>query len=76
MPQKFRVTCARTSYFEVEIEADGHGAVEQQFAAILERRPELWDQVEQLGKPIYRLVEVAPAEAGVEVAANPRSRAA
>jgi hypothetical protein len=76
MPRKFRLTCARTSYFEVEIEADERGGAEQQFAAILEQNPELWQQGESVGQPIYRLVDIAPApqdegatKAGARVAA-------
>ena len=62
MSRKFRLTCVRTSYFEVEIEADERDGAEQQFAAILEQNPELWQQADSLGQPIYRLVDVAPAQ--------------
>lgn len=62
MPQKYRLTCARTCYFEVEVEAEEHAGAERQFAAILEQNPELWQQGESVGKPIYRLVEVTPTQ--------------
>jgi hypothetical protein len=75
MPQKFRLTCARTSYFEVEVDAEELAGVEKQFAAILEHTPELWEHVDALGKPIYRLVDVTPAP-HAEIAAKDRSRAA
>lgn len=75
MPQKYRLTCARTSYFEVEVEAEERAGAERQFAAILEQNPELWQQGESIGKPVYRLVEVTPAQEG-EAAAEPKSRAA
>lgn len=75
MPQKFRLTCARTSYFEVEVEAEERVGAEQQFAAILEQNPELWQQSESVGQPIYRLVDVAPAQQD-EGAAKPGARAA
>jgi hypothetical protein len=73
MPQKFRLTCARTSYFEVEVEAEELAGAEKQFAAILENNPELWERVQALGHPLYRVVEVAPA---MQAAAEDRSRAA
>ena len=75
MSRKFRLTCARTSYFEVEVEADECASAEQQFAALLEQNPECWENVEAVGKPIYRLVEVTPAQQE-EIPAKPRSRAA
>lgn len=74
MARKFRLTCARTCYFEIEVEAEECTNAEQQFAALLEQHPECWETVEPVCKPIYRLVEVAPAQE--EVAAPPRSRAA
>lgn len=75
MPRKFRLTCARTSYFEVEIEAEERIGAEKQFAAILEQNPELWQQGESVGQPVYRLVEVAPAQQD-EDAAKRGARAA
>jgi hypothetical protein len=74
MPRKFRLTCARTSYFELEIEADERVGAEKQFAAILEQNPELWQQGESVGQPIYRLVEVATTQE--EDAAKTGARAA
>jgi hypothetical protein len=75
MSRKFRLTCARTSYFEVEIDADERLGAEQQFAAILEQNSELWQQAESVGRPIYRLVDIAPAQQD-EGAAKPGARAA
>jgi hypothetical protein len=75
MPRKFRLTCARTSYFELEIEADERAGAEKQFAAILEQNPELWQSGEAVGKPVYRLVEVAAAQKE-ETAAPAGSRVA
>jgi hypothetical protein len=75
MPRKFRLTCARTSYFEVEVEAEGRAGAEQQFVAILEQNPELWEHGEAVGKPIYRLVEVTLAQEG-EAAVTAGARAA
>jgi hypothetical protein len=75
MPRKFRLTCARTSYFELEVEADERLGAEQQFAAILEQNPELWQQGESVGQPIYRLVEVA-ATPEEDAAAKTGARAA
>jgi hypothetical protein len=75
MPQKFRLTCARTSYFEVEIEAEERAGAEQQVAAVLERNPELWQQAEAVGRPVYRLVDVTLAQQS-EDAGKPGARAA
>jgi hypothetical protein len=75
MPRKFRLTCARTSYFEVEIEADERAGAEKQFAAILEQNPELWQSGESLGKPVYRLVDVAPAQKDETAPAGSREAA-
>jgi hypothetical protein len=60
---------------EVEVEAEERVGAERQFAAILEQNPELWQQGESVGQPIYRLVDVAPAQQD-EGAAKPGARAA
>ncbi len=63
MSRKFRLTCARTAYFEVELEAENGAEAEKQLAAVLEKNPRLGERDALIGKPIYRVVEVAAAEA-------------
>lgn len=62
MPRKFRFTCARTSYFEIELEAENDAAAEEQLAAALTENPGLPDSAAPLGNPICRVVEVAGTE--------------
>lgn len=62
MARKFRFTCARTSYFEIELEAETDAAAEEQLAAALTENPGLPDSAAPLGNPICRVVEVAGTE--------------
>ena len=62
MSRKFRLTCARTSYFEVELEAEDCARAEELLAAVLENNPGLGERDALIGKPIYRVVEVAVAQ--------------
>jgi hypothetical protein len=61
MAHKFRLTCARTTYFDVEIAAEDSAAAEQMLEAAIKKYPE---QCERVGTPIHRVVEVAPAPDG------------
>jgi hypothetical protein len=63
MAQKFRLTCARTSYFEIELEAEDGARAEALLAAAAEQNPRLAEIGEPLGKPVYRVVEIAAARA-------------
>ncbi|HZB90815.1 MAG TPA: hypothetical protein VE397_05195 [Stellaceae bacterium] len=72
MPRKFRLTCARTTYFEVELSADTVAEAERQLERALQGEQELIERCEPLGRPIHRVVEVATdmeADTGLEEAA-------
>lgn len=61
MSRKFRLTCARTCYFELDVEAEDDAAAERMLAAALERDPTLFEQAMAIGRPIHRVVEIAAA---------------
>ena len=63
MARKYRLTCARTTYFEIELEAEDRRAAEAAMAAAVETDPRLAEAGLALGKPIYRIVEVNDAAA-------------
>lgn len=72
MPRKFRLTCARTTYFEVELAADTIAEAERQLERALLSDQKLFERCQPVGRPIDRVVEVAPKaerEAGFEEAA-------
>ncbi len=71
MARKFRLTCARTSYFEIEFEAEDRRAAEAALTAAMEADPRLAEAGLPLGKPVYRIVEVNDAAA--EMAARERA---
>jgi hypothetical protein len=58
MARKFRLTCARTTYFDVEVAADDSVQAEQLLERAIKEHPE---QCQRVGEPIDRVVEVAPA---------------
>lgn len=62
MSRKFRLTCARTTYFEVELEAEDCAGAEEQLAAVLEKNPGLGERDALIGKAAYRIVEIAAAQ--------------
>jgi hypothetical protein len=65
MARKFRVTCARTSYFEIELEAEDRRAAEAALTTAIEINPRLAETGLPLGKPIYRVVELEDAAAAM-----------
>ncbi len=74
MPRTLRLTCARTTYFELELEADEGARAEDLLAAAAESDPGLCESG-TIGKSTYRIVEVAAAREG-EISADPRAEAA
>jgi hypothetical protein len=74
MPRTLRLTCARTTYFELEIAGDDGARPEDVLAAAIAGNAALCDQG-AIGRPVYRIVEVAGAQEG-ELAADPRAEAA
>jgi hypothetical protein len=63
MAQKFRLTCARTTYFDVEVAAEDSSAAEQMLEAAIKEYPE---HCQRVGTPIHRVVEIAAADAGLD----------
>lgn len=61
MSRKFRLTCARTAYFEIELEATSCAHAEEQLPALLQQHPGLGERDALMGQPVYRIVEIAPA---------------
>jgi hypothetical protein len=74
MPRTLRLTCARTTYFELEIAADDGARPEDVLAAAIAGNAALCEQG-TIGRPTYRIVEVAGSEEG-EVLCDPRAEAA
>lgn len=74
MPRTLRLTCARTTYFELEIAADDGARPEDVLAAALAGNAALCEQG-AIGQPVYRIVEVAGAQES-ELSADPRAEAA
>ena len=74
MLRTLRLTCARTTYFEVEIAADDGARPEDALAAALAGNAALCEEG-AIGRPVYRIVEVAGAQEGQQ-SADPRAEAA
>jgi len=70
MTRTFRVTCARTTYFDIDIAAESSAEVERLLDRAIKDHPEL---CHRLSPPTHRIVEVAVAE---EAAADPAHEAA
>jgi hypothetical protein len=74
MPRTLRLTCARTTYFELEISAEDGVRPEDVLAGGVGG-----DGVScgrsMIGRPIYRIVEVAGAEED-KISGDPRAEAA
>lgn len=68
MSRKFRLTCARTCYFEIDVEAEDDAAAERLLTAALERDPALFEQAMAIGRPIHRVVEIATARGSDRIA--------
>jgi len=68
MSRVFRVTYARTTYTELDIEAADAGAAERAAETLLRVDPARCVGGAPLGKPIFRIVEVADDEASAVAA--------
>ncbi|HWI28256.1 MAG TPA: hypothetical protein VN668_14875 [Stellaceae bacterium] len=62
MPQKFRLTCARTTYFDVELTAESAAHAERLLPGLLRSDPRIADWG-CLGQPVDRIVEISIEEA-------------
>lgn len=61
MPRKFRLTCARTTYFDVEVAAESRAEAELLLEAALRSDPELCER-NAIARSIDRVVEIAVEE--------------
>jgi hypothetical protein len=73
MPRTLRFTCARTTYFELELQAEEGACAEDLLAAAIESDSKLCEHG-AIGRPIYRIVDIVGQEG--EVTADPRAQAA
>lgn len=62
MSRKFRLTCARTTYFDMEVEAEDHAQAERHLHAAIADEQIFREAASPLGKPIHRVVEIVVAE--------------
>ena len=74
MPRTLRLTCARTTYFELEIAAEDSARPEDLLAAAIAGNAALVE-AGAIGRPVYRIVEVAGAEESA-ASRDPRAEAA
>jgi hypothetical protein len=63
MPRTFRLTCARTTYFEVELAAGSAVEAELMLERALAGDPKLCERSPRLGRSTHRVVEVEEASA-------------
>jgi hypothetical protein len=63
MKHRFCVAYARTSYMEVEVEAENAGQAEAIFESTAKTHPSACECGKRLTLPQYRIIDVVPAEA-------------
>jgi hypothetical protein len=61
MPRKFRLTCARTTYFDIDIAADSSAEAERLLESMLTIDP-MAPERQPVGRPVDRVVEVEAEE--------------
>lgn len=61
MLRRFHVTCARTSYVDIEVEAEDEARAARLLEAALEEDHRLFDQGQPLGQPLHRIVSATGA---------------
>ncbi len=74
MARRFRLTCARTTYFDVDLTADDSAEAERLLDAALASNPALCDSSQPLGRSIHRLVEIMAQEEGASAGQPQGSR--
>lgn len=74
MARRFRLTCARTTYFDVDLTADDSAEAERLLDAALASNPALCDCSDPLGRSIHRVVEIAMHEEGAPTGQPQESR--
>jgi len=72
MPRKFRLTCARTIYFDIDIAADSSAEAERLLESMLKIDPMAAER-QPVGRPVDRVVEIGADEQAV---AKPHDAAA
>jgi hypothetical protein len=72
MPRKFRLTCARTTYFDIDIAADSSAEAERLLESMLKIDPMVAER-QPIGRPVDRVVEIGAEE---QVAAKRHDAAA
>ena len=63
MKHRFCVAYARTSYMEVEIEAENARQAEAMFESAAKTNPSACESGKRLTRPQYRIIDVVAAEA-------------
>jgi hypothetical protein len=63
MRHRFCVAYARTSYMEVEVEAENAGQAAAVFESAAKTNPSACEAGKRLTRPQYRIIDVVPAEA-------------
>lgn len=63
MPRRFRLTCSRMTYFDVELTAEDAAEAERLLDAAVAAKAELCDGFRPVGKPVHHVVEIAALEA-------------
>jgi hypothetical protein len=61
MPRKFRLTCARTTYFDIDIAADTSAEAERLLESMLKIDPTAPER-QPIGRPVDRVVEIEAEE--------------
>jgi hypothetical protein len=62
MKQRYCVAYARTSYMEVEVEAESHSAAEAIFERLATMKPSPCEEGQQLAPSLYRVIDIGPIE--------------
>jgi hypothetical protein len=62
MKQRFCVAYARTSYMEIEVEAESHSAVEAMFEKLARMKPSPCAEGQQVAPSLYRVIDIVPIE--------------
>lgn len=58
MPHLFRVTCARTSYVDIDVEAEDGISAEQIATAALASDTAFFEQGRPVARSVYRIIEI------------------
>jgi hypothetical protein len=66
MPRKFRLTCVRTTYFEIDVTAGDGAEAERLVEAAIAGNPSLCDSSRPIGRSIHRVIEIAALEAAAD----------